>query len=265
MSTSNSQFPIGETLALPDDVVQLWCVELGVLPVSEQSWLDILRPNEQARAQRFISAQARQHFLVTRGLLRNILAAYLLVAPKEVAFQESAMGKLSLAAPHANTGIKFNVSHSGGLGLLAFSRKREVGVDIELIHADVKIDAIGRRFFSVEEQRQLALGSLEVKTESFFRCWTRKEAFIKAKGEGLSHPLDQFDVSLAPTDTECLLATRPDSSEAYMWSVRDVPVPSGYVAAVCAAGRDWQLAISSKHIPLALLSRGSAVGPPSQI
>ena len=131
--------------------------------------------------------------------------------------------------------VRFNVTHSGGIALLAFTRGREIGVDVEQVRHDFDPGAIARRYFSAHEQNQLADLPAEEKVDAFFRCWTRKEAYIKATGDGLSLPLSQFDVSLVPGETNALLATRPDESEAASWLLREVPAGPGYVAAALRA------------------------------
>jgi phosphopantetheinyl transferase len=108
-------------------------------------------------------------------------------------FHHSTSEKLRLGPPYADSGVTFNLSHAGGVALLAFSRSRELGVDVEGVRRDLDVDSIARRYFSLHEQRDLATFNSEERYETFFRCWTRKEAYIKAKGEGLSLPLDQFD------------------------------------------------------------------------
>jgi 4'-phosphopantetheinyl transferase len=115
-------------------------------------------------------------------------------------------------------------------------------VDVEQVRSDFDLEAIARRFFSAVEQKQLDAAPAQEKPEAFFRCWTRKEAYIKATGDGLSLPLSQFDVSLATKEeTNALLATRPDASEAGHWRLQEVPAGSGYVAALCVRGQDWKL------------------------
>ena len=101
--------------------------------------------------------------------------------------------------------------------------------------------AIARRFFSEREQRELAALAPTERCHGFFRCWTRKEAYVKAQGAGLSLPLSQFDVSLKPGDEDALLSTRPDREEATRWSLREVPAGEGYLAALCVQGRGWKL------------------------
>jgi 4'-phosphopantetheinyl transferase len=241
MNISDPGFHPPSALALPEPEVQLWHLDLGALSVAEDRWQQWLSADEQARAKRFLSLRARQQFVVTRSLLRIALAAYLAADPRKLVFQHSAKEKPSLGSPHAESGITFNLSHASGVALLAFSRRRELGVDVERVRRDLDVDAIARRYFSLHEERQLAAVNSEERHEAFFRCWTRKEAYLKAQGAGLSLPLEQFDVSVAIGDTNALLSTRPDPSEAARWSLREVPAGPGYVAALCVAGHEWHL------------------------
>jgi len=241
MNVSDPGFHIASVLVLPENEVQLWRLDLGALSTGEDRWLLMLSSDEQARAARFIPRHARQHFVVTRGMLRMVLAAYLATDPGKLTFQNSIRNKPSLGPPHAESGIRFNVAHSGEVALLAFARNREVGVDVEKVRGDLEVDAIARRFFSPHEQKQLTAVASHDRVEAFFRCWTRKEAYVKAKGEGLGLPLDQFDVSMAAGSNNALLATRPDGSEAARWSLRDVGVGPGYAGALCVAGHDFQI------------------------
>jgi 4'-phosphopantetheinyl transferase len=137
--------------------------------------------------------------------------------------------------------IQFNLSHSHGTALYAVSRGREVGVDLEFIRCDLEAEQIAERFFSHSENETLRALPLSLRTYAFFLCWTRKEAYIKARGEGLSLPLDQFDVSLIPGEPAALLSTRSYSDEALSWSLRNLSPASGYAAALATKARDWTL------------------------
>lgn len=241
MNVSDLGFHIAGTLELPENEVQLWRLDLQALAAGEERWVPLLSSDERARAARFIPKQARQSFIATRGMLRTALAAYLATDPRKLVFEKSSRNKPGLGVPYADSGICFNVAHSGEVALLAFARRREVGVDVEQIRRDIDIDAIARRFFSPHEQKQLAGVASEDKVEAFYRCWTRKEAYVKAKGEGLFLPLHQFDVSVAAGSRNALLATRPDDSDAARWSLCEIPAGAGYVAALCVAGRDFRV------------------------
>jgi 4'-phosphopantetheinyl transferase len=209
--------------------------------VEETRCRPLLSADEGERASRFHFERDRRRFTASRALLRIVLGAYLHSAPESLRFRYSDQGKPALDGEHLKGGLMFNVSHSGGVALFAITRGREIGVDVERVRRSSDLEAIARRFFSACEQMQLAALEPEQRGEAFFRCWTRKEAYIKARGEGLSMPLDQFDVSIGVGDQNALLATRPDPAEAHRWSVRDVPTDPDYAAAVAAAGNGWKL------------------------
>jgi 4'-phosphopantetheinyl transferase len=241
MNITDSGFQIEAPLGLPEDEVQLWRVDLEAIRAEESRWQKILSSDELTRASRFHFSRDRERFLAGRALLRIILAGYLATDPNSLRFSYSQKEKPSLGPPHADSKLMFNVSHSGGVALLAFTRGREVGVDVEQVRSDFELEAIARRFFSAHEQDQLAAVPAEEKPAAFFRCWTRKEAYIKATGDGLSLPLSQFDVSLDAGEQNALLATRLDAAEKSCWLLRDVPSGPGYIAALCIRGRDWKL------------------------
>ena len=237
----NAAFEIETSLALPDDEVQLWRIDLEALRSDEARWEEVLSPDETSRASRFHFAIDRQRFVAARALLRTILGGYLATEPMDLTFAYSKRDKPFLGPAYADRGITFNLSHSGGVALYAFARGRELGIDVEQVRRDFDVEAIARRFFSTHEQEQLAALPSPEKIDAFFRCWTRKEAYIKATGDGLSLPLTQFDVSLAAGDTDALVTTRPDDAEAKRWLLREVPAGTGYIAALCVRGQDWKL------------------------
>jgi 4'-phosphopantetheinyl transferase len=244
MNITDAGFQLA-SLALAEDEVQLWRADLEAIRSPESRWRGLLSADERVRADRFHFDRDRQRFVASRALLRTILAAFLAADPATLNFSYSKTEKPFLAPAHDNSGIMFNVSHSGGIALYAFSRRREVGVDVEQVRQDLDVEPIARRFFSAFEQRQLFALPEEERNEAFFRCWTRKEAYIKAVGEGLSIPLREFDVSLdvclETLGTNALLATRLDKAEAGEWMLQEVPAGVGYRAALCVRGRDWKL------------------------
>jgi 4'-phosphopantetheinyl transferase len=147
-----------------------------------------------------------------------------------------AFGKPFFADGKATYGLRFNLSHSHRLALIAITRDREVGVDIEYMRPDFVTDDVAAHFFSRAEVEQFGAVAPEMKTQAFFNCWTRKEAYIKARGEGLSCPLDQFDVSVAPDSPAMLLNSRIDSDEVSRWSFQDLFAEPGYAATLAVEG-----------------------------
>jgi 4'-phosphopantetheinyl transferase len=238
---TDAGFQIDAPLLLPENEVHLWRADLDAIRGEESHWRELLSLDESRRADRFHFDRDRQRFSAARAVLRKILAAYLAEDSKSLNFCYSKKEKPSLGQPYSASGITFNISHSGGIALFAISRGRDVGVDLEQIKGDIEVEAIGRRFFSAHEQSQLFALPAERQVEGFFRCWTRKESYIKATGDGLSLPLSQFDVSLAVGATDALVATRPDAGEAERWLLTDVSTELGYAAALCVRGRAWIL------------------------
>jgi 4'-phosphopantetheinyl transferase len=209
-----------------------WCVE----PLHHH-----LSADELQRAARFHFPRDRRRYTVARGVLRHILGRYLRRPPSELRFRYSAYGKPALADAFADAEVRFNVSHSHEMALFAVTSGREVGVDIEYLGREIRGEEIAERFFSAHERANLRALPAEMRHQAFFNCWTRKEAYIKAHGEGLSLPLDQFDVSLAPGEPAALLATRSDPQEALRWSLQTLTPGPSYVAALAVEGRGWQL------------------------
>ena len=240
MNIADPGFELREQIQLPENEVHLWRVDLASVAPSEHKWRRILSEDERVRAARFRFPRDRQNFTATRALLRTILGGYTACDPKQLLFRYSDKDKPSLSSDSGEQ-IEFNVSHSGLTALLAFARGRTVGVDVEQIRNDFDHEAVARRFFSGDEQRQLAALAPSERFIGFFRCWTRKEAYIKAVGNGLSLPLDQFDVSLKPGDHNALIATRPNSGEAALWTLQEIPAGEGYIAALCVHGHGWRL------------------------
>jgi 4'-phosphopantetheinyl transferase len=225
-------------LALSANEVHVWLAKLD--EHQPEHFRPLLAEDEVARADRFHFAKDRNHFVVARGWLRKLLAGYLGTLPAGLRFDYAEKGKPSLAADQANA-INFNLAHSHGLALFAFSRAREIGVDLEFMREDIEDEKIAERFFSGREIVELRGVPIELKKQAFFNCWTRKEAYIKARGEGLSMPLDQFDVSLGPGEAAALLRNDKEPDEVRRWTMQSVSVPDGYVAALVVEGGDWQL------------------------
>lgn len=214
--------------------VHVWRVDLEQPEELVQTFRSTLEENERSRADRFHFEKDRRAFTVSRGFLRRVLASYLETKPEAVRFAYGPYGKPALDGEHKNSSLRFNMSHSRGAGLVAVTEDREVGVDVEYVRADFATEEIARRFFSPREVETFNALPNTQQVAAFFRCWTRKEAYIKAIGRGLSQPLDGFDVTLAPEVPPALL--RADGDDASRWSLSDIDVGNDYAAALVVEG-----------------------------
>jgi 4'-phosphopantetheinyl transferase len=198
-------------------------------------------PDEIERADRFHFDKDRNRFTIARGALREILGGYLKLPMNQVAFVYGAQGKPSLAGPHKSSGICFNLSHSGDVALLAVTRNRELGVDVEQIRSDFTSDDIAARFFAPEECAKLETLLPHERADAFFNCWTRKEAYIKARGLGLSIPLDSFEVAFAPHEEAALLQVKTGDDNFSRWRFHALHPGAGYKGALAVEGRDYEV------------------------
>jgi 4'-phosphopantetheinyl transferase len=228
-------------VTLATDEVHVWRASLSQTQKNLDFCRETLAEDEKERARRFHFERDRRHFIAARGILRRILGQYLNVEPRRLSFKYTSYGKPFLASDNGGAELNFNVSHSGELALYAFSRRRELGVDIEKIRPDIEHRSIASRFFSEQEIDTLCRLPATQQQQAFFLCWTRKEAYIKGIGEGLSLPLHTFDVSLVPGEPAVLLAVRGTEREAARWTLRDLHPGSDYEAALVAEGSDWRL------------------------
>lgn len=223
------------------DEVHLWQVALACNREQRERLYATLDAEERARAARYHFRQLRDRFVVGRGALRAILGACLGIAPEAVRFRYGPHGKPALSQGTDRDGLCFNVSHSGALALIAVTRDRQLGVDLEQLRPELAEPAVAAHFFSPREVAALAQTPATEYPAAFFRCWTRKEALVKATGLGLSLPLDSFDVSLAADEPARLLATRWHPPQDERWSLVALPCAPGYVAALAVEGDDWRL------------------------
>ena len=217
---------------LPPHAVHIWQRRLSTDDPSLDACFELLSPEEQEKAARYRVEHPRSDYILTRGTLRSLLSRYLGKDPREIHFRYASHGKPYVAG---NTNLQFNVSHCDGLALLAFVRDREIGVDVERVRPQDDVKKLAERFFSLNEREKLRSLSGDELHGAFFRCWTRKEAYIKATGDGLSLPLHQFDVSIEPDAAQALIATRPDAAEAERWTISNLRIIPGYAAAVAVA------------------------------
>ena len=219
--------------SLTDDVeVIVARPDVGADAVSASAKL--LSNEERERAARFAFEPDRRRYIVTRALLRQLLAARLGIPPEAVELAAGARGKPALAGQLAASALRFNVSHCQDVAVYAFASGREVGIDVEAVRELPDADDVAARWFSPREYAAYRALAPEERPLGFFQCWTRKEAFIKALGDGLYHPLDRFDVTLAPGEPARILRVEDVPGDRCRWRLEGFsPVP-GFVAAVVA-------------------------------
>ena len=217
---------------LENPVVDIVGVRLDAPAEDSAALWQLLSRDEQERARKFRYAEHRQRYIVARASLRRLLAERLRIAPRAVEFVETKYGKPRLAPVHGSADMEFNLSHSGNLALYAFTRGRAVGVDVELIREMPDADDLAERFFSVTETALLRALPLDRRSLAFLACWTRKEAFIKALGLGLSCPLDAFDVTIDPDAPARITRIEERIDTVANWKMQGFTPYRGYIAAV---------------------------------
>lgn len=221
---------------LPGDDVHVWTVPLNASPDCYSRLQRTLSDDEVARAARFRFERDANRFVAARGVLRTLLACYLEAHPAQLHFEYGPKGKPALSATSAHR-LQFNLAHSADLVICAFTQRTRMGVDVEQSRAVDDAEDLSRRFFAAAEHADLMSLPAELRSQAFLACWTRKEAFVKALGDGLSLPLQSFRVSLLPGMPAALLDVDPDVETGRQWFLYDFQPLPGFVAAVAAEGR----------------------------
>lgn len=221
--------------------VHLWVVRLDPPDAHVSTLRRLLDDDERARTERFRFDVHRRRFTVGRGFQRLVLGAYLGVEPAAIRYAYGPMGKPALADATPGGPLFFNLSNSEEMALLGLVREREIGVDIEKIVNLTDLEALAARVMSANESRTLSALSDDLRHEGFFRCWTRKEAYLKAVGDGLAAPLDSVEVTLAPDEPACISAIKGSKETAEAWDLFHLEPVDGYIGAVAIESGPWQL------------------------
>ncbi len=233
--------PAPETLTLLESEVHLFRVNLEQPRWAVNKMSACLSTEEDERADRFHFQRDRRRFTISRGVLRAVIGRYLERSPASIRFSYGEQGKPELAPAMGGTPLQFNVAHSHELALIAITAGAAVGVDLERIRELDDASAIAERYFSPRESAIFGQLPEDEQEAAFFNCWTRKEAFIKAIGEGLSFPLADFDVAFVPGEPARLLSIQNDAAEARQWSLQALVPWSGYTGAVAVRSRRCRL------------------------
>lgn len=234
-----SAAPPGVTLPL--QAVHIWRVDLDRPPDALDRLSAVLDPAEQARAARFVQPRDRRRYSAARGALRWLLGGYIGQAPTEVQLDYGRHGKPYLI--QAETDVRFNVAHSHETALIGVTVGVEIGVDIEHRRAVPELESIARHHFAPGEMARLLAAPPAARQAAFLRLWTRKEAFIKAVGEGLSYPLRTFEVSLETDGVANLVQVGDDAKEADAWSLIHLEPAPGYVGAAAWRQRGREVSL----------------------
>jgi 4'-phosphopantetheinyl transferase len=234
MSDSNPWTLNPDRFDLGENEIHIWRAYLDCGDSVLRKFETTLAPDEKSRANHFIFLPGRRSFIAARGILRELLGQYLNRPPDEVEFSYHPQGKPFLRDP-SHQSFHFNISHSHGMALFSFAWGRELGVDVELVKPDFAGDEIAKRYFSPDEFIELQALPPSLRAQGFFRCWTLKEAYIKARGGGLNIPLDSFHVSFTPGQPQLL---RSDDSA--RWNLCSLAPDPLYAGALVAEGEAWQ-------------------------
>lgn len=225
-------------VSLSDHELHIWKSSLNVDGQRFQFLKSLLSCDEQSRAERFYFVKDKNQFIVGRGVLRVLLGNYLDTDPQKVKFYYNEFGKPFLENQFSKNNLKFNLSHSKDMLVMAFAKNVDVGIDIEYVRSDIDVLRLARHFFSQREVSELLSISSYLMNDAFFNCWTRKEAFIKAKGQGLSIPLDKFDVSLSPGEPAKLIRLHDNPNEIAEWYLQELSnIGEGYISSIAIKGK----------------------------
>jgi 4'-phosphopantetheinyl transferase len=233
---------------LPDDEVHVWYVDLKAWEKEADSLLELLEADERERVARFKFPGPRNQFVISRALLRRALGCYLRIDAREVRFRTTANGKPELAAASE---LHFNLSHTEGRTVFAIARNRQVGVDVERIRANTNAIELAQRFFSHPEVQWLRSQPASELVSAFFVCWTGKEAYIKAHGEGLSMSLSSFGVLPVATaaGSELQLNVYDDPEETRRWSICALELGTGLRGALAVEGERCRVRLGGWPLP----------------
>jgi 4'-phosphopantetheinyl transferase len=236
--------PNGPVSLAPGDV-HVWRVSLAISALEEADRYSSLADDERARADRFLVASARTQFIAARSALRAILAGYVGAEARAIGFQLGPIGKPGLA----DRGLEplfFNLSHSRELALVAVTPCGEIGVDVELVRAMASREQLAERFFHPNEVAALSQLPIDQRATGFFNAWTRKEAFLKATGKGISFGVERVEVTLAPGGSVRVLTVDGSQEAAAAWSLATLEPAPGYVGAIAHEGQ-WNRIVQLTH------------------
>ena len=217
--------------------VHLWSGSLDCTAAQRSGWQPLLSADERQRAAQYHFATDRHRYIVRRGMLRTILARYLRIDPLAVQFHRGPHGKLSLAGEFSPSKLDFSLTHSQGRSLVAVAGGQPIGVDLECVRPLPELDGLVNQCLSPSEKSWLGTLSLAAQLHYFYRCWTGKEACLKALGEGLTRRLDSVRLDWATAAEDGVAEVLDRVHESRIWFVRSFSPFDGYLAAIACAQR----------------------------
>jgi 4'-phosphopantetheinyl transferase len=238
---------MGQTMysrSLTTNAVHIWHAELDQTEHSADL-IQLLSADERYQASRFRNSIHRTRFITRRAFLRHVLSQYCEVPAREITFSYSAYGKPLLRYPTSN--LRFSLSHSEHLAACAVTWDREIGLDIEKVRTIPDISDIARMFFSAHEREGLARLPANMRNLAFLNFWTRKEAYLKAVGKGLSVPLTRLDVASLPQASDAVRGTRIEPSQGPLWLMRDIKIADEFISTLVVEGENWTLEVASNY------------------
>lgn len=212
--------------------VHVWRADIAPIRDRIDALHALLSQEERRKADRFRSGEDRERFVAGRGVLRSVLGDYLGLDPAALRFESGEHGKPALTGLPGGHAPTFNVSHSAGIVLIAVAAAVDVGVDVQWIRPDLDWERIAARFFSVGEVAALRALPRHRAREAFFACWAHKEAYVKARGEGLQRSFDRFTVTLTPGTPAVEITADDEPKVAAHWSLHTLEVGDGYAGAL---------------------------------
>lgn len=239
-ATGNIWSPASGDERLEGTHVHVWRADLPTESARVEDLQGVLSADENARAERYPLVENRRRFVAARAVLRHVLARYADCPPDQLRFAYGEHGKPQLVGDGASSRLEFNMSHSGDVVLYAVASGRAVGVDVEHLRTRDNYMRIAQRFFSIEEYEALAALPAAERPRAFYRCWTRKEAYVKARGDGIAAGLDTFSVSL--DERAAILRSDEGAGETARWNMSSLQLGEGYIGALCAEGADGGMA-----------------------
>lgn len=228
-------------LELSEKHIDIWRTALDLPQQQIDDYRSLLSADEVSRANRFKVDRKYREYIISRGLLRRVLGNTLNRDPATLVFAYTEHDQPVLASSRNGPPVCFNVSHSHELTLIALTLKNPIGIDVEYVRHNVEFKKLAKRFFSIQEARDLETYTDIGVPQAFFSCWTRKEAFVKALGDGIAFGLNEFSVSVSPFDDAVTLTTHWDRDEAKNWSLLNLPAGPEYIAALAVNGHDFEI------------------------